>query len=182
MKIYTKKGDEGITALFGGTKVPKHHPRIEAYGTIDELNAYIGMIRDQRINDGEKSALLKIQNFLFVIGACLAADPNKPAVKAPNLNPEEVTFLENQIDDVSVNLPALKSFILPGGSTMASHCQIARTICRRAERKTCLLAETWDLNPVILQYLNRLSDYLFVLARKFSSDFGGKEIPWNPEK
>ena len=179
MKIYTKKGDQGKTALLGGAKVSKSHVRINAYGCVDELNAYIGLVRDQDIPPGEKEALLKIQNALFIIGACLAADPAKPSVKVPDLNPEDVAWLEKEIDEISATLPELKSFILPGGHAIASHCQIARTICRRAERNTCLLAESWETNPVILQYLNRLSDYLFMLSRKLCSDFGGEEIPWN---
>ena len=162
MKIYTKKGDQGETSLLGGKKVPKSDARINAYGTVDELNAYIGLIRDHEIEDQIKDTLLHVQNTLFVIGSLLAADPEKPNLKIPEMSPEDVGRLEPQIDAMTATLPPLQSFILPGGHIMASHCQVARTICRRAERNTCLLAENCEINPVIIQFLNRLSDYLFV--------------------
>ena len=182
MKIYTKKGDQGSTSLLGGKQVSKSDERINAYGTVDELNAYIGLIRDLEIDAKSRETLLHIQNTLFIIGSWLAADPGKPKLKIPALSHEDVALLEAQIDAMTTNLPPLQSFILPGGHVIASHCHVARTICRRAERTTCLLAENCEINPVIIQFLNRLSDFLFVLARKFCIDLGGNEIPWNPDK
>jgi cob(I)alamin adenosyltransferase len=189
MKIYTKTGDKGKTSLFGGTRVPKYHLRIEAYGTVDELNSYIGLIRDQKIDPHTTEMLLKIQNELFTLGSMLATPPEKEILKSGkerlNINKvgeESVALLENEIDQMNESLPPMSHFILPGGHTTVSFCHITRCICRRAERITTLLSDESSINPQILVYLNRLSDYLFVLARKLTIDNQAIEIPWIPEK
>ncbi|OGS71158.1 MAG: ATP:cob(I)alamin adenosyltransferase [Flavobacteria bacterium RIFCSPLOWO2_12_FULL_35_11] len=189
MKIYTKTGDKGKTSLFGGTRVPKYHLRIEAYGTVDELNSYIGLIRDQKIDPHTTEILLKIQNELFTLGSMLATPPEKEILKSGkerlNINKvgeESVELLENEIDQMNESLPPMSHFILPGGHTTVSFCHITRCICRRAERITTLLNDESTINPQILVYLNRLSDYLFVLARKLTIDNQALEIPWIPEK
>jgi cob(I)alamin adenosyltransferase len=180
MKIYTKTGDKGQTSLLGGSRVPKHHLRIESYGTIDELNSYIGLLRDQAINAKHIEVLLEIQDRLFTIGSYLASEPQKSKVKIPLLNEEDVVFLEKQIDELNDALPPMRSFILPGGHTTVSFCHIARCVCRRAERLVVHLSETETVSDTILRYLNRLSDYLFVLARKLSEELKASEIPWKP--
>jgi cob(I)alamin adenosyltransferase len=180
MKIYTKTGDKGQTSLLGGSRVPKHHLRIESYGTIDELNSYIGLLRDQAINTMHIEVLLEIQDRLFTIGSYLASEPQKSKVKIPLLNEEDVVFLEKQIDELNDALPPMRSFILPGGHTTVSFCHIARCVCRRAERLVVHLSETETVSDIILRYLNRLSDYLFVLARKLSEELKASEIPWKP--
>ncbi|MDT8417227.1 MAG: cob(I)yrinic acid a,c-diamide adenosyltransferase [Lutibacter sp.] len=189
MKIYTKTGDTGKTSLFGGARVPKYHLRIEAYGTVDELNSYIGLIRDQKIDQHTTEILLKIQNELFTLGSMLATPPEKEILKSGkerlNINKiseESVTLLENEIDLMNESLPQMTHFILPGGHTSVSFCHITRCICRRAERITTQLSDESTINPNILVYLNRLSDYLFVLARKLTVDNHAQEIPWIPEK
>jgi len=189
MKIYTKTGDKGTTALFGGTRVPKHHLRIESYGTVDELNSYIGLIKDQNISEVYQEALLKIQNELFTLGAMLATPINKEKLKngkerlnIPKIQSETVVFLEGEIDRMNEELPPMTNFILPGGHQTVSFCHIARCVCRRTERLVTQLNEEETINPDILTYLNRLSDYLFVLARKLSKDLSAKEIPWIPKK
>jgi len=182
MKIYTKKGDEGQTSLLGGTRVPKHHIRIEAYGTVDELNSYLGLIRDQDIDPSYKNGLLKIQDCLFIIGSALASDPDKKQAKIPSLEEADITLLEDEIDRLTAVLPEMRNFILPGGHTFVSYCHIARCICRRAERTVIQLSEKSEVQPVVIQYLNRLSDYLFTLSRKISSDVGAEEIPWKPRQ
>lgn len=178
MKIYTKKGDQGQTSLLGGTRVPKHHNRICSYGTIDELNSYIGLIKDHDIEEGHKKVLLKIQNNLFVIGSILASDPEKSKVKIPEIKEEDITILEHEVDVHYSVLPEMRSFVLPGGHKIVSHIHIARCICRRAEREVSLLSEESSAPPIVLQYLNRLSDYLFSLARKVANELGVEEIPW----
>lgn len=181
MRIYTKTGDSGETSLIGGTRVPKHHLRIETYGTVDELNSYIGMIRDTNPNDpGMVAVLSKVQDRLFTIGSLLAADPDKSKMKLPDLLPEDTSELEREIDQMNEHLPELTSFILPGGHVDSSWCHLARCVCRRCERLVSHLSEVTSVNPLILPYLNRLSDYLFVLSRKVLMDRGGAEIPWNP--
>lgn len=180
MKIYTKKGDQGQTSLIGGTRVAKHHIRIEAYGTTDELNAYIGLIRDQNINQEEKEFLIKIQDRLFTLGALLAQDPEKSKMKLPSLKEEDISLLEKKIDQMDALLPEMKSFVLPGGHTIVSYCHIARCVCRRAERLVSHLMEMEKTDALILKYLNRLSDYLFTLSRKLSQDLGAKETKWIP--
>lgn len=189
MKIYTKTGDKGTTALFGGTRVPKHHIRIESYGTVDELNSYIGLIKDQEINSNLKAQLKKIQDNLFTLGAELATDPEKAQLKngkerlnIVKVKEAEIQFLEDQIDLMNKELPQMTHFILPGGHTTVSYCHIARCVCRRAERLATALQEMEPFEAYILQYLNRLSDYLFVLARKLSKDLQAEEVKWIPTK
>lgn len=180
MKIYTKTGDKGETSLIGGTRVPKSHLRIEAYGTIDELNSWIGLIRDQQINDLSIKALLEIQDRLFTIGSLLAADPEKSKMKLPEIIDVDITFLEKQIDVMNETIPELKSFILPGGHTTVSYCHIARCVCRRAERLIVHLNEENPVEGKIIIYINRLSDYLFTLARFLGHKIQATETPWNP--
>ena len=189
MKVYTKTGDSGTTALFGGTRVPKHHIRIESYGTVDELNSHIGLIRDQEMSDLYKNVLIEVQDRLFTVGAILATPPEKETLKngQPRLQnlgilESDIVFLENEIDQMETTLPQMTHFILPGGHTTVSFCHIARCVCRRAERLTVALHEEENVNHTILIYLNRLSDYLFVLARKLSKDLSVLEIKWIPEK
>ena len=178
MKIYTKTGDKGETSLLGGTRVPKYHLRIEAYGTVDELNSNIGLIRDQNISISDKDFLLEIQNDLFVIGSHLAKDPSKDKVKIPPIEENVIKKLENEMDKINKSIPELKFFILPGGHQTVSFCHLARCVCRRAERITVHLSQNSEVEPIVTKYLNRLSDYLFVLSRKFSHDLGVDEIPW----
>ncbi|HLG33438.1 MAG TPA: cob(I)yrinic acid a,c-diamide adenosyltransferase [Bacteroidia bacterium] len=180
LKIYTKKGDTGKTSLIGGTRVSKNHIRIEAYGTVDELNSWIGLLRDEIKDNASVKTLVEIQNRLFTVGSLLAADPKKNKMKLPELSEQDVTLLENEIDRMNKFLPPIKFFLLPGGHVVVSHCHIARCVCRRAERCVTNLSEKNTVTPIIIKYLNRLSDYLFVLSRKLSSDFGAKEIPWRP--
>ena len=189
MKIYTKTGDEGTTALFGGTRVKKYNLRIESYGTVDELNSYIGLIKDQEISTDSKEALLKIQNELFTLGAMLATPPEKETLKSgkerlniPKINDMSILFLENEIDKMDEALPQMTHFILPGGHQAVSFCHVARCVCRRAERLSVELNDQEAINNDILKYLNRLSDYLFVLARKLSNDLEIEELKWIPEK
>jgi len=189
MKIYTKTGDKGKTSLFGGTRVPKYHLRIEAYGTVDELNSYIGLIRDQKVDSHTGKVLIKIQNELFTLGAMLATPPEKETLKSGKqrlninkINAKSITLLEVEIDKMNESLPPMTNFVLPGGHTTVSFCHIARCICRRAERICTQLSDTSRINDQIIIYLNRLSDYLFVLARKLTIDNQAQEIPWIPEK
>jgi cob(I)alamin adenosyltransferase len=178
MKIYTKTGDKGQTSLIGGTRVPKHNMRIEAYGTVDELNSYIGLIRDQPMDEHSKKILIEIQDRLFTIGSILASDPEKSKMKIPDLLEEDITLLENEIDKMNETLPEMRSFVLPGGHTTVSFCHIARCVCRRAERLTIHLSENSAVPDLVIKYLNRLSDYIFVLSRKFTQDLKAQEIPW----
>ena len=180
MKIYTKTGDKGYTSLIGGTRVPKHHLRIESYGTVDELNSYIGLIRDQAIADEDKETLKEIQDRLFTIGSTLASDPKKSKMKIPDLHEEDIVFLESEMDKMNLFLPELRHFILPGGNTIASYCHIARCVCRRAERVTVHLAEEEFVEEKVIIYLNRLSDYLFTLSRKITYDYKSEENKWIP--
>lgn len=189
MKVYTKTGDKGTTALFGGTRVPKHHIRIESYGTVDELNSHIGLIRDQEIDAHSKKCLTHIQDRLFTLGAILATDPEKAVLKSgkerlniPKISSEDIETLENEIDLMNEDLPQMTHFVLPGGHQVVSFCHIARCVCRRAERQTSFLNENEAVDPLVLKYLNRLSDYLFVLARKLTYHFNAEEIKWIPEK
>ena len=177
MKIYTKAGDKGQTSLIGGTRVPKHHIRIEAYGTVDELNSYIGLVRDQQIDLYSKELLIEIQDRLFTIGSSLASDPEKSKMKIPDLKEEDITLLEKEIDKMNETLPEMRSFVLPGGHTTVSFCHIARCVCRRAERNIIHLSETSFVAELVIKYLNRLSDYLFVLSRKIAHDLNASEIP-----
>lgn len=179
-KIYTKTGDKGTTALFGGARVPKHHIRIESYGTVDELNSYIGLLRDFIEDKHLQDVLKEIQDRLFTVGAILATDPSKKKLKTPDLQDTDVTFLETEIDAMETQLEPLQSFILPGGHSTVSFCHIARCVCRRAERLSVALNGNEPIEPLVMQYLNRLSDYLFVLGRLLAKMLGAKEEPWVP--
>jgi len=180
MKIYTKTGDKGQTSLIGGTRVAKHHLRIESYGTVDELNSYIGLIRDQDIAKKHKDLLKEVQDRLFTIGASLAADPEKSKMKIPDLHVADIELLEYEIDRMDSELPALRHFILPGGSNAVSFCHIARCVCRRAERLAVHLGEDSFVEEKVITYLNRLSDYLFTLARKIGNEQQIAENEWIP--
>ncbi len=180
MKIYTKTGDEGLTSLIGGTRVPKYDLRIESYGTVDELNSYIGLIRDHDIDADQKDTVKEIQDRLFTIGAALASDPEKSKMKIPDLHLSDITFLESQIDEMNLVLPELKHFILPGGSPVVSICDVSRFVCRRAERIIVHLKEESFVDEKVIIYLNRLSDYLFVLARKLCHYSNISENQWFP--
>lgn len=181
MKIYTKKGDEGNTQLLGGSMVKKNHIKLECYGTIDELNAFIGNIYDQKISEFHKEILLKIQNQLFNLGSCIAFDGKKESIKLPNVTENNIEMLEKAIDKMDASLPILKNFILPSGLSTVSKCHIARTICRRAERNLVALGEEEKINPLHLKYLNRLSDYLFVLARFILMENDISATEWGKE-
>jgi cob(I)alamin adenosyltransferase len=180
MKIYTKKGDKGQTSLIGGTRVPKYHLRIESYGTVDELNVYIGLIRGQDIDLSVQDVLKEIQDRLFTVGASLAADPEKSKMKIPDLLLSDIELLESEIDNMNNELPPLKHFILPGGSDPISFCHLARVVCRRAERLSVQLSEDSFVDEKVIMYLNRLSDYLFVLGRKIAFDSNIEEFIWIP--
>lgn len=177
-KIYTKTGDKGQTSLYGGRRLPKSHIRIDAYGTVDELNSHIGLIRDQISEDALRDLLKNIQDRLFTIGANLASDPEKE-MKVPDILMTDVELLEKAIDKMNETLPDLKNFILPGGHTTVSYCHVARCVCRRAERITVALQQNEPVEEIVLIYINRLSDYLFVLGRKLSMDLGAEEVAWN---
>lgn len=188
MKIYTKTGDKGDTSLYGGTRVSKDHIRIEAYGTVDELNANIGLLRDQKIDELTSKTLLKIQNELFTLGAMLATPKEKEVLKSgkerlniPKIAEDSISYLEKEIDEMNKHLPEMKYFVLPGGHQTVSYCHIARCVCRRTERICVTLNGLERIDQYIIMYLNRLSDYLFVLARKLTLDNQCKEIPWIPE-
>jgi len=181
-KIYTKTGDQGETSLFGGTRLPKSHIRIESYGTVDELNAHIGWLRDLLSDEALRALLKEVQDRLFSIGAHLATIPGKDA-PGLGIQDSDVARLEAAIDDMESQLPTLKNFILPGGHTNVSICHIARCVCRRAERRVVALhAAEESVHPLIIRYLNRLSDYLFVLARKIGRDQGAEEVIWTARK
>ncbi|MES2850897.1 MAG: cob(I)yrinic acid a,c-diamide adenosyltransferase [Bacteroidota bacterium] len=182
LKIYTKTGDAGKTSLIGGTKVSKSHLRIETYGTVDELNSYIGLVGDMVSDEKSKLVLKEIQDRLFTIGSSLACDPHKePLMKIPDLKESDVELLEKEIDKMNETLPAMKSFILPGGHPAVSTTHVARCICRRAER-LCVNMQEHELfvDPLIIKYINRLSDYLFVLARYVGHLLGIEDVPWKP--
>jgi cob(I)alamin adenosyltransferase len=189
MKVYTKTGDKGTTALFGGTRVPKHHIRIESYGTVDELNSHIGLIRDQDINTLYKNVLIEVQDRLFTVGAILATPPEKetlkngqPRLQNLGIQEKDIEYLENEIDSMEESLPPMTHFVLPGGHTTVSYCHIARCVCRRAERLATHLNDIEPTDELVIKYLNRLSDYLFVLARKLSLDLNADEVQWIPRK
>lgn len=179
-KIYTKTGDKGSTALIGGTRVPKYHERIEAYGTVDELNSWVGLIRDQQIDTHSKGVLLEIQDRLFTIESLLATDTEAGGkIKLPKIQPKDAEVLEKEIDRMNEQLSELTKFILPGGHPTVSYCHLARTVCRRAERLIIKLNESLPVDPSVLIYMNRLSDYFFVLSRFFSSQLNTPETHWN---
>jgi len=174
MKVYTKTGDKGETALIGGQRVPKTHERLEGYGSIDELNAWLGLIADQDIDGKHKTLLHNIQNQLFVVGSHLACPTQEKAATLPQLGADEISVLEQAIDEMDAKLPKLTKFVLPGGNTVSSYCQIARTVCRRAERNMLRITDFASPESILI-YINRLSDYLFVLARTFVYELGGEE-------
>ena len=182
MKIYTKTGDNGKTSLIGGTKVLKSHIRIEAYGTVDELNSYIGLLSDQFQHVNTTGSLREIQDRLFTIGSSLACDPEKePRLKIPDLKESDVQWLENEIDAMNLNLAPMKSFILPGGHVSISTAHVVRCVCRRAERHcVSMLEQQLFVDPLVIKYLNRLSDYLFILARFIAHELKIEEIQWKP--
>lgn len=180
MKIYTKTGDQGMTSLFGGKRVSKADLRIDTYGTVDELNSWVGVLRDQDVNHSRKDILLIVQDRLFTIGSMLATEPGNTKVKIPGMSADDVALLENEIDAMDSALPPMRSFVLPGGHTAVSFAHVTRTVCRRAERLVIALNQTESLDPLIIIYLNRLSDYLFVLARKMACELGADEAPWKP--
>jgi cob(I)alamin adenosyltransferase len=180
MKIYTKKGDEGKTGLIGGTRVTKNAIRIDAYGTIDELNSYIGVVRDYQIDEIYKKQLIEIQDRLFTIGSSLASDPEKSNMKIPDLNESDIAILEKWMDEMDSRLPEMRYFVLPGGNHAVSFCHVARCVCRRAERLIVELKQNEFVAPLVLPYMNRLSDYLFVLSRKIAMDLNADEQPWHP--
>ena len=178
MKIYTKTGDKGFTSLIGGTRVPKSSLRIECYGTVDELNSHIGLVRDQEVNAGRRPLLKEIQDRLFTIGSALAADPEKSKMNLPDLHAADVTLLEDEMDRLNVDLPELHAFILPGGHPAVSHAHVARCVCRRAERLAIHLGEESFVAELVVVYLNRLSDFLFVLSRTMAHELGVEEVTW----
>jgi cob(I)alamin adenosyltransferase len=182
MKIYTKTGDKGKTSLIGGTKVFKSDLRIEAYGTVDELNSFIGLCFDQLKSHNIHNVLSEVQDRLFTVGSALACDPEKETkLKIPDLHEGDVELLEKEIDKMNEVLPVMKSFILPGGHVAVSSLHIARTVCRRAERRCVKMQKKeMEVENLIIKYLNRLSDYLFVLARFAAQQLNVEEIPWKP--
>jgi cob(I)alamin adenosyltransferase len=182
MKIYTKTGDKGQTSLLGGTRLLKSDDRINAYGTVDELNSHIGLLRDQEVNSNRKDLLKEIQDRLFTIGSLLASDPEKSKMKVPDLHEDDVKLLEKKIDEMEAELMPLKEFILPGGHQSVSFCHIARCVCRRAERLIVSLQQKEFVPDLIVIYLNRLSDYLFVLSRLMCKELGAEEVTWKPRK
>ncbi|ODS81455.1 MAG: ATP:cob(I)alamin adenosyltransferase [Cytophagaceae bacterium SCN 52-12] len=180
MKIYTRTGDKGMTSLIGGKKVSKSAVRIESYGDVDELNAHIGLLGDLDLNAGRRAVLREIQDRLFTIGANLALAPEKNSNRIPDLIEEDILLLESQIDEMQERVPPLRSFILPGGHQYVSFGHLARTVCRRAERAVVRLSETEPVDEIVIRYLNRLSDYLFVMTRVMSAELGAEEICWTP--
>jgi len=178
MKIYTKTGDQGKTSLLGGSRVAKYHLRIEAYGTVDELNTAVGMLRSMELSAGLAEVLIEIQNKLFTVGSQLASEPGEPKFKIPKLLEEDTVYLETRIDEMEEDLPVMRNFVLPGGHPSVAQAHVARCICRRAERIVLHLKDESDVPAEIPVYLNRLSDFFFVLSRKLTKDLGAKEIPW----
>ncbi len=180
MKIYTKTGDEGTTSLFGGKRVSKSELRIDTYGTVDELNSWIGVLRDLEVNQKRRTVLVEIQDRLFTIGSILATEPNNTKVKIPSLSERDITFLEKEIDEMDARLQPMRFFVLPGGHPSISWGHVARTVCRRTERLVIALHNLEKVDPFVIKYLNRLSDYLFVLCRAMTHELGVEETPWKP--
>jgi cob(I)alamin adenosyltransferase len=180
MKIYTKTGDEGTTSLFGGKRVSKADLRIDTYGTIDELNSWIGLLRDQTVNHSRQQVLVEIQDRLFTIGSILATEPGNTKVKIPSLAESDIEYLEKQIDSMELELEPMRFFVLPGGHQAVSFGHLARTVCRRSERLVIALNAQEPINSLVVKYLNRLSDYLFVLCRKMTAELKAPETPWKP--
>jgi cob(I)alamin adenosyltransferase len=182
MQIYTRTGDDGTTGLIGGSRVKKYDIRLEAYGTVDELNSYIGVIRSLQTDDHADAILAKIQNILFVIGSNLASDESTGLIKKKlSCTEDDVLTLEKEMDQLFTVLPKLNNFILPGGCQASSFCHVARTVCRRAERRIVELSDKTEVESNLIKFINRLSDYLFVLSRKVSMDQKAPEILWNPD-
>jgi cob(I)alamin adenosyltransferase len=179
-KIYTKTGDKGTTSLIGGTRLPKDHIKIEAYGSVDELNAWIGVLADAPENKNRNVFLKEIQDRLFTIGAELASEPEQNKKKLPELFESDIEVLEKEMDAYNEVIPTLRAFVLPGGHPLVSFAHVARTVCRRSERQIITLSHNEDVNPLIIKYLNRLSDYLFVLSRKITQEQNAPEIAWKP--
>lgn len=182
MKIYTKNGDKGETSLIGGMRVPKHDLRIESYGTVDELNSNLGVLRDQKIDPVYRNQIIDIQQVLFTIGSHLAVGKDGSSMKLPELNLSHIEILEQHIDAMDEVLPTMRFFVLPGGHQAVSFAHVARCVCRRAERLVVHLSGEERVDSLILTYLNRLSDYLFTLSRKIAMDLNVEEQPWVPEK
>lgn len=189
MRIYTRSGDKGTTALIGGTRVPKHHIRIETYGTLDELNAHLGMLRSMQVSEKDNAQLVEIQTNLFTMGSELATDPEKAIMRngkkrlnISKISPAHIEQMEGWIDRINENLPPLKNFLLPGGNQTVAQSHICRTVCRRTERLATALDEAEGIDENLLKYLNRLSDYLFVLSRKLAKDLQVEETPWTPKR
>lgn len=180
MKIYTKTGDQGSTSLFGGKRVLKSDLRIDTYGTVDELNSWIGVLRDQPVNQNRSAVLIEIQDRLFTIGSILATEPGNTKVKIPTLAETDIQLLEKEIDSMDAVLPPMKFFVLPGGHQAVSFGHVARTVCRRAERLVIALNQVDPINELVIKYLNRLSDYLFVLCRVMAHELNAPETPWRP--
>ncbi|MBN8576710.1 MAG: cob(I)yrinic acid a,c-diamide adenosyltransferase [Cytophagales bacterium] len=180
MKIYTKTGDQGSTSLFGGKRVLKSDLRIDAYGTVDELNSWIGVLRDQPVNQNRSTTLIEIQDRLFTVGSILATEPGNTKVKIPALAEADINLLEKEIDAMDSLLPPMKFFVLPGGHPTVSFGHVARTVCRRAERLIIALNQAEPTNELVIKYLNRLSDYLFVLCRMMAHELRAPETPWKP--
>ncbi len=180
MKIYTKTGDKGTTSLVGGTRISKGDLKIESYGTVDELNSWIGVLRDLEVNQSRRDLLKEIQDRLFTIGADLASEPEQTKKKIPDLFESDIELLEKQMDEMNEVIPPLRAFVLPGGHQAISFAHVARTVCRRAERLVIRLGEIEEVNSLIIKYLNRLSDFLFVLSRKITQELGTEEVAWKP--
>ena len=181
MKIYTKTGDTGLTSLIGGTRVPKSSLRIDCYGTVDELNSYVGLLRDQEVNAARRDLLKEVQDRLFTIGSHLATDPDKEVrQRLPDLHAADVALLETEMDRLNEGLPLLREFILPGGHPAVSFGHVARCVCRRTERLVIALHAEAPVEELIIMYLNRLSDYLFVLSRQMAHELGVAEVTWKP--
>jgi cob(I)alamin adenosyltransferase len=180
MKIYTKTGDKGTTSLVGGTRVSKASLRIEAYGTVDELNAYIGLVRDQPINEPRRDLLKEIQDRLFTVGSILASEPEQTKKIIPDLHEADIKLLESEMDAIDALVPPLRAFVLPGGHQSVSFCHVARTVCRRTERLIITLNGQQPVDMLVIKYLNRLSDYLFMLSRLMTHELGSEEVAWKP--
>jgi cob(I)alamin adenosyltransferase len=179
-KIYTKTGDKGTTSLIGGTRLPKDHIKIEAYGSVDELNAWIGVLADAPENKERNAFLKEIQDRLFTIGAELASETDQNKQKLPELFESDIEVLEKKMDLYNEVIPTLRAFVLPGGHSLVSFAHVARTVCRKSERQVITLSHNEEVNPLIIKYLNRLSDYLFVLSRKITQEQNAPEIAWKP--
>ncbi len=180
MKVYTKTGDKGTTALFGGKRVLKSDARIEAYGNVDELNSFLGLIRDTYADEKVTNQIIEIQNTLFVVGSILATEPGNTKVKVPELDENHIESLEQWMDVMDAALPPMRFFVLPGGHQAVSFCHVARTVCRRSERGVIRLGQLDAISDLPAKYLNRLSDYLFVLSRYITVQLNVEEIPWKP--